>query len=171
MSRLAQINQYAEATVSQLYGSTSVEDIRMHFALINRRVEALLHDIERAEKLDFLVHTDVIHKEIIIVMKEAIKCILDNSPDFVNDLNMINESGIHSIDSPSHMSYVASEIIERADTLRNGTGWKAWLKSRFTKQGYFEKRFNEAVSVASQQAKESAPTVLNELTVRSPEAA
>lgn len=147
MSRLAQINTYAETTVAQLYGNTSVEDIRMHFSLVNRRVEQMLLDIERAENLDYLQHTSIVTQETVTVLRDAIKCILDNTDTMVTDLNMINDSGIHSIENFSHLSYVASEIIERADELHKGKGWVNWLKSRFTKTGHFQKSLIEASKI------------------------
>lgn len=156
MTSLAQINAYTESTIAQLYNNTDTKDIRTHFSLIVRRSEELLHEIKLAEELEHLLFSDMLGEHAFSIVQEAVKVILTTTDNLVHDLHFVNQSGIHNIESNSHLSYILASIFERAEALQRGSGIKAWFKAKFHRSSTFANRFEAAI--VEENASTMAPT-------------
>lgn len=154
MSKLNSLTQYAENAIQEIYAdSSSIEQVELHFKLMNDSVEATLQRISNATNLRYLEVGGILSTPQYLILQTAVSAILnDPSRPISGNLDKLDKLGITRISSKEHADLVVPELLRMADDIKAQSGALNFFKSIFSKKVSLQTSYSEVATVTPKRA-------------------
>lgn len=154
MSKLNSLTQYAENAIQEIYAdSSSIEQVELHFKLMNDSVEATLQRISSATNLRYLEVGGILSTPQYLILQTAVSAILnDPSRPISGNLDKLDKLGITRISSKEHADLVVPELLRMADDIKAQSGALNFFKSIFSKKVSLQTSYSEVATVTPKRA-------------------
>lgn len=154
MSKLNSLTQYAENAIQEIYAdSSSIEQVELHFKLMNDSVEATLQRINSATNLRYLEVGGILSTPQYLILQTAVSAILnDPSRPISGNLDKLDKLGITRISSKEHADLVVPELLRMADDIKAQSGALNFFKSIFSKKVSLQTSYSEVATVTPKRA-------------------
>lgn len=138
MNQLKDIHANVDATVTALLANGADEaHVMINFEMKLERAQKIMRQVNNALNLEHALRTGLVSTEQAVVLKSAIKFIISNTDNLINDINNINGSGIHEIVEPTRYSLIVDSILQTADQRYVGESMWRIVKNKFKRIRYF----------------------------------